>query len=162
MRPLKSAGAMAIVLSLLLGCSPKTETTEKTPPMPGSGEHRITEISILGRENGTLLKDSNRKTLRVGEKMPLQVMASWQIPYVGDVTDKAKLTVTDPTIGELDSHAVFTARKPGKVVIEAVLQVAEGPGGHEVLDYAALPAKNSKVIEFRDKIELTVIRSKSK
>jgi alpha-mannosidase len=149
---------MVIVLSLLVvgACQPgdKTAMSDRTPPAPGGGEHRITSIMILDRENGTLLQNKNRQTLRVGEKMPLRVMASWLIPYVGDETDKAKLTVSDPAVAELDSHVVLTARKPGKVVITAVLRVADGAGGHEVLDYAA-PAAGVKVIEFTDHIEMT-------
>ncbi len=146
---------ICLLLSLLVlaGCSRDTPPTpNNNQPAPGGGSHRLTNILLLDRENSTLLKEKNRQTLHVGERMPLQVMASWAIPYVGDVTDRATLSVSDPTIGDLDEHAVFTARKPGKVVIEATVQAA----GDEVLERGASPPVGSTPVVFKDRIELTI------
>ena len=125
-------------------------------PVVGGGDRRITGISILAREHGTLLKEKNPATLRVGERLPLRVVASWAIPYVGEVTDKAKFAVSDNTVGDLDAQAVFTARKPGSVAIEAVLRVANRAGGHEPVGPEET-AGSDPIVEFRDRIELTVI-----
>ena len=65
-------------------------------PLPGGGEHRITSILLLARENHTLLKENDPATVYVGQRLPLQVEASWAIPYVGDVTSGATLSVDDP------------------------------------------------------------------
>ena len=54
----------------------------KEPPLPGGGEHRITQIELLSRSNPTLLKENNPTTLAVGQQLPLRVDACWAIPSV--------------------------------------------------------------------------------
>jgi len=104
-----------------------------------------------------LIVEKNRTSLHVGEQMPLRVMASWAIPYVGDVTEKAKLTANDPTLGELDSKGVFTAKKPGKVTIEAVVRVVESFGGDEVLGPTDKAPAGTTVTEFLAEFKLTIV-----
>jgi hypothetical protein len=135
---------------LLAGCS-----RSSTPP-PGGGSHEITHIMILDRANTTFLKGNNRSTLHIGEQMPLQVQAVWAIPSVTEVTDDVKLTLDNPDCAELDTNAVLTARKPGKLVVEAVLRVAGEAGNHEVLAPTASTPAGIPVIQFRDRIELTI------
>jgi len=138
-----------LLILLAAGCS------REEPPV-GGGERKIHHITILAKEHRTLLEDKNPTALRVGARLPLRVVASWAIPYVEDVTDKVELTVNPPAYGDLDTQAVFTARSPGKVVIDAVLRVAQRPGGHEVLAPNESPGADP-VIAFTDRMELTVI-----
>lgn len=134
---------------LAAGCS------RKLAPPVGGGEHRVTGISILAKENNTLFKDRNPATLRTGERLPLRVIASWAIPYVDDVTEKTLLLVSDSSLGVLGSHAIFTAQKPGKVTIDAVLRVVSRAGGHEVLSPQE-SAGTDPVVTFHDQIVLNI------
>lgn len=118
--------------------------------------HKIIQIWILDKENKTLLEEKNRTALRVGDQLPLQVMASWAIPYVGEVTDKARLTVNDPTLGELDSKGVFTAKRPGQIAIEAVVRVVRSSGEDQLLDPTDQAPAGTPITEFRSQIELTI------
>jgi hypothetical protein len=94
----------------------------------GGGAHVVTAIFIQTRDHASRENGQNPTTLHVGDQLALQVMASWAIPYVGDVTDQAKFTVSDPAVGNVDDHGVFTARAEGKVTIEASFQAPDGTG----------------------------------
>lgn len=126
------------------------------PQKVGAGKHQILEIQIEPKTDRASSKEDNL-TLRVGQKLPLKVVAAWAIPYVGDVTDKATLTVDKPQLAKLDNHAVVTARRPGEVVIEAALRVSDNGGMHEVLasneNAGAYP-----VIRFTDRLRVKIIR----
>ena len=135
------------------GCS---RSPSPGAPVPGGGAHKIIQIWILDKENKTLLEEKNRTALRVGDQLPLQVMASWAIPYVGEVTDKARLTVNDPTLGELDSKGVFTAKRPGQIAIEAVVRVVRSSGEDQLLDPTDQAPAGTPITEFRSQIELTI------
>jgi hypothetical protein len=101
--------------------------------------------------------DKNPTTLRVGNRLPLRVAATWKIPYVGDVTDKAKISVNKPRLAVVDKQGVLTARLPGKVVVKAVLRVADHGNKHEVL--APEEAAGAyPVITFTDRMELTIVK----
>jgi len=146
--PQVGCAAVLLMLALLAGC-------REEPPAPGGGEHKITHISILAKEHGTLAKDKNPTTLAVGGKMPLRVMASWAIPYVEDVTDKAKLSVSNPACGEVDAQGVFVAKTPGKVVIQAELRVAKA--GYDRVLSPTESAGADPVVTLKDSMELTVV-----
>lgn len=146
----KAASLACLGVMLLVGCS------RSTMPPTGGGPHEITQILILDRANTTLIKDKNHSILHVGEKLPLQVRAVWAIPSVTEVTDMVKLTLDNPDCGELDTNAVLTARKPGKLVVEAVLRVAGEAGNHEVLGLMTVAPVGVPIIQFRDRIELTI------
>jgi hypothetical protein len=161
MRTLKPFGIalVAAILAcvnaaLLAGCSRSTALANE--PLPGGGAHEISDIWILDRANPTLMQDKNRPTLRVGEQMPLRVMASWTIPLVEDVTAKAKLTVDKPECGELDTNAVLTAREPGKIVIKAALRVAQR-AYPEVLAPTETAGKDP-VRTYESRMELTIVK----
>lgn len=148
---MKTIGVIALSL-FLFACGENPR-----PPAPGGGEHKITRITIEEVTKDHHLQNPEGRTLHVGEKAQLQVWAAWAIPYMGDVTENAQLRVTNPSIGTLDKQAVFTARMPGKTSVQAVLRVAEGTGGHEVLGPDAPLPPNSKLVEFRDEVALTVV-----
>lgn len=124
--------------------------------VPGGGPATITGIWILDKANNTLQEKNNRSTLHIGEQMPLRVMASWAIPYIGDVTTNATLTVNDPTLGDIDSKGVFAAKKPGKVTIEAVIRVVTSLGSDKVLGLTGKVPIGKPVTEFRSQIELII------
>jgi len=111
---------------------------------PGSGEHKIVGISILVKGQNDLDRGKNPSTLKVGQTLPLEVWASWAIPYAEDVTGRVTLTVSDPALGALDGHAVFTALKPGKIAVEAVLAPNAISG-------------EASGAGFKDKLELTIV-----
>ncbi len=121
----------------------------------GGGEHKIISIKIMAKTQDGGDKDPT--TLRVGKRLPLQVVAAWKIPYVGNVTDKAKISVNNPRLVVVDKQGVLTALRPGKVVVEAVLRVADHGNKHEVL--APEEAAGAyPVITFTDRMELTIVK----
>jgi hypothetical protein len=141
---------LAVLIAVfLVGCS------RATPPAPapssrghndapGSGEHKIVGISILVKGHNDLDRGKNPSTLKVGQTLPLEVWASWAIPYAEDVTGRVTLTVSNPALGALDGHAIFTALKPGKVAVEAVLAPNAISG-------------DASGAGFKDKLELTIV-----
>ena len=150
MKTIKKISACLVMALALAGCSRQDDRLKD-----GGGPHEITQIILLAQTNRTLLREENPATIRVGERLPLRVEASWAIPYVGDVTQDAVISVSDPALGDVDDKAVFTARKAGKVAIEATLRVAAAPGDHKVLGRSQNGA-GATVVMFRDRYELTV------
>jgi hypothetical protein len=137
------------VFLLAAGCS-----GEKEPPA-GGGEHRIMAVAIVAKEGGTLRKENNPATLRVGERLHLAVRAAWAIPSVVDVTDKAALSLSDAGIAGLDAHGVLTGKKSGRVVVTAVLRVSRGTSDAPL--GASDPPGKDPVVTLKDTMDLDVI-----
>ena len=89
--------------------------------------------------------------------IPFQVVASWAIPYVGDATEKAKLTADPPDRAKVDAAGVFTALAPGKVVVRAEVKVAHRMAGDEVLDIEKA-SQDEAVSTLTDSVEITVTK----
>jgi hypothetical protein len=146
-----------IVTAQWLACSHPSKTVFQQPANTGGGNRTINGITILARDNHSNIKAKNPTTLRIGARLPLRVVASWDIPYVGDVTDKVTMSIDNPALAELNQQAVLTARRPGKVLINAVLCVADQAGSHQVL--APTEAAGTRpVLRFTDQMELTIIQ----
>ncbi len=113
---------------LLVGACSRQGSSQR---MVGGGDHRIHGIALrpLGRGLG---KTSGTVKLVVGDELKLQVMASWGIPSVTDVTQEAFLVVDPETAGILTRDGVFRATSPGLAHIRAVLWVESGRGGDEI------------------------------
>jgi hypothetical protein len=103
---------------------------------------------LLAKRADLNVKDSTGKTAVDNQ--------SWAIPYVGDVSTNATFTVSDPTLGDIDSKGVFAAKKPGKVTIKAVIRVVTSLGGDKVLELTEKVPAGTPVAEFRNQIELTI------
>ncbi len=139
------------VLLLIAGCR-----RPSNQDMDGGGERKVTGIIILEKGRNSLLRDDRPKTLPVGQKLALEVVASWAIPYVGDETAKATLSVSNATIGDIDADAVFTARKPDNITITALLRVSRGTSD-VVLGPTDSPTAGQQVITMRDLYQLTIV-----
>ncbi len=124
--------------------------------LSGGGAHKIISIRIQEKERRTP-GAAPELTMRVGEKLPLRVLAAWKIPYVGEVTDRVALKVSNRKLAEIGQDAVLVARRPGKVTVEATLRVADRGKEHELLAPAE-SAGGDPVVKFRYRVEVTITR----
>jgi hypothetical protein len=149
-----SAGIAAAVL-VALTLSTVSLGSQERPPLAGGGAHRIFQIMIQEKERRP--EGSPEFILRVGERLPLRVVAAWKIPYVGDVTDHAALRVSNPKLAGVDANAVLIARRPGRVIVQATLRVADDGNADKVLEPAE-PAASRAVHTFTDRVAVTITK----
>lgn len=149
--------ALLTTVVFLLVITVFVASCSQEPPEAGGGEHKVRGILLLASEHRTLLKERNPDTAKVGDVIPFRVVASWAIPYVGDVTEKAKLTADPPDRAKVDAAGVFTALAPGKVVVRAEVKVAHRMAGDEVLDFEKA-SQDDAVSTLTDSVEITVTK----
>lgn len=149
MKTLRRISVWLAIFAGVVSCSPDS-------PAPGGGKHEVTGISLLARAHGTLLKEKNPTQAKVGETIPFRVVASWAIPYVGDVTEKAKLTVEPAERARIDASGLFTAVAPGKVTLHAEVRVAHESGNDKVLGLEETPQAGQVVATFKDSFKIVI------
>ena len=103
-----AATSVAILSSVACGLKRGAE------PMPGGGDHEVTNLAIEARP----------AVARVGQPVRFKVTAVWAIPYVEDAAAKAAYEIVDAKMGKMTEPGVFMPAKAGTVRIVAVYEGA--------------------------------------